>query len=307
MQDLNDYYFFAAVVQHGGFSAAARALRVPKSRISKHVMALEKRLGVRLIERSTRKFQVTDLGQEFYRHCEAIVSGAEAAEAVVAQARAEPHGTLRVSCPPGIARNIMASILPSFMKAYPRLRVEMLISNRRVDLIEERVDVAFRVRTKLDTDASFTIRILGSSRQLLVASPDFAATHGDRLSIETLGSLPTLSFTEEAERDTWRLTREDGTAAEVVHHPMLGCSDFNVLMEASAAGLGVALVADEECTPAIRSGRLVQVLPDWTATDGIIHLVFTSKRGLLPATRAFIDHVVKEFPNAIDRCRTREA
>jgi DNA-binding transcriptional LysR family regulator len=118
---------------------------------------------------------------------------------------------------------------------------------------------------------------------------------------------PTLSFTEEAERDTWRLTREDGTVREVHHRPILGCSDFNVLMEAAAASLGVALVADEECTPAIRSRRLVQVLPDWTATDGIIHLVFTSKRGLLPATRAFIDHVVREFPKAIDRCRTRDA
>jgi DNA-binding transcriptional LysR family regulator len=307
MRDLNDYALFAAVVQHGGFSAAARVLRVPKSRLSKHVNALEKRLGVRLIERSTRRFQVTDLGREFYRQCEAIISGAEAAEAVVAQAKAEPHGLLRVACPPGIADHILAEALPSFMTAHPRLRLQILVSNRRVDLIEERVDVAFRVRTKLDTDTSLTMRVLDKSRAVLTASPGFAAAHRDRLTIAALGSLPTLSHSETAERDSWRLTREDGSVAEIVHEPVLGCSNFNVLTEAAVAGLGVALLPDEHCSALIRSGMLVQVLPEWTASDGIVHLVFTSKRGLLPAARAFIDHVVQEFPKAVSKCRARAA
>ncbi len=302
MQDLNDFYFFAAVVNHGGFSAAARALRVPKSKLSKHVTGLEKRLGVRMIERSTRKFRVTELGQEFYRHCEAIVAGAEEAEAIVARAKSEPHGTLRVSCPTGFSNHVMAEVLPGFMQSYPKLRVEVMSTNRRVDLIEERVDVAFRVRTKLDNDSSLTVRILGNSRVLLVASPSFAKAHAAKLKIETLGTLPTLSFLESAERDTWLLSHADGRTAEVVHRPILGCGDFNVLVAAAAAGLGVSLVPEENCGAAIRAGTLVQVLPEWTHSEGIVHLVFTSKRGLLPATRAFIDYAVKEMPRAMALC-----
>ncbi|MGQ0486397.1 MAG: LysR substrate-binding domain-containing protein [Hyphomicrobiales bacterium] len=303
MQDLNDFYFFAAVVNHGGFSAAARALKLPKSRLSKHVTQLENRLGVRLIERSTRRFKVTELGQEFHRQCEAVVAGAEEAEAIVARARAEPRGTLRVSCPPTLSNHIMAEILPPFMKAHPKVRVQMTVSNRRVDLIEERVDVAIRVRTRLDTDPDLTLRILGNSRLVLVASPAFAAANAGRLTPETVGELPTLSFVEDIDQNVWRLADSTGRAAEIGHQPILACSDINVQIAAAMAGLGVALAPDDIVSSAIGDGRLVQVLPEWTATNGIIHLVFTSKRGLLPATRALIDHLVKEFPAAMRRCR----
>ena len=303
MQDLNDFYFFAAVVTHGGFAAAARALKLPKSRLSKHVTQLEARLGVRLIERSTRRFQVTELGREFHRQCEAVVAGAEEAEAIVARARAEPHGTLRVSCPSGLASHVMASIVPGFLKAHPLVRLQIMATNRRIDLIEERVDVAIRVRSRLDSDPNLTMRVLGNSRLVLVASPGFAKAHHDSLTLAAIGGLPTLGFSENVEQDQWRLTNAQGESAEIAHRPILCCSDFNVLLEAAAEGLGVALVADDASSAAIGSGRLVQVLPEWTATDGIVHLVFTAKRGMLPATRAFIDHLVKELPAAIRHCR----
>lgn len=303
MQDLNDFYFFAAVVNHGGFSAAARALKVPKSRLSKHVTQLEARLGVRLLERSTRRFKVTNLGQEFYRQCEAVVAGAEEAEAIVARARAEPRGTLRVTCPPSLSTHIMAAILPPFMKAHPKVRVQIMVSNRRVDLIEERVDVAIRVRSRLDTDPNLTLRILSNNRLILVASPAFAAAHAGKLTPETVGELPTLAFVEDIDQSIWRLADSAGRAAEIRHQPILACSDINVQIEAAMAGLGVALVPDDIVGSAIRDGRLVQVLPEWTTTEGIVHLVFTSKRGLLPASRAFIDYLVNEFPKAMHQCR----
>ena len=302
MQDLNDFYFFAAVVNHGGFSAAARALKVPKSRLSKHITTLEQRLGVRLLERSTRKFRVTELGQDFYRQCEAIVAGAEEAEALVARSKAEPHGTLRVSCPPGVASSILASILPSFMKANPRVRVELLVLNRRVDLIEERIDVAIRVRTELSGEPTLTVRVLGKDRIVMVASPEFAETHREQLTPEGLVSLPTLSTTGDGGRDVWTLTGEDGRTVEARHSPILVCTNFSVLVQAATAGLGAALMPDHACAPAIRAGRLVQVMPEWSASDGIVHLVFTSKRGMLPATRAFIDHVAAELPSAMRKC-----
>jgi DNA-binding transcriptional LysR family regulator len=266
------------------------------------VTGLENRLGVRLLERSTRKFQVTDLGREFYRHCEAVIAGAEEAEALIARARSEPRGTLRVSCPPSLANYVLAGILPGFMKAYPRVRIELESVNRRVDLIEERIDVAIRVRTKLEDDPALTVRILGRDRVILVASPEFADAHAAKLDPEGLSSLPTLSFTADAGTRSLVLSHSDGRNAEFSLQPVLISPNFNVLIEAAVAGRGVALMPDHVSADPIRAGRLVQVLPDWSFNQGIVHLVFTSRRGMLPATRAFIDHVVRELPGALQQC-----
>src|SRR5580658_2337818 len=138
MRDLNDLSFFAAVVANGGFSAASRALALPKSRISRRVAALEQQLGVRLLERSTRHFNVTEVGQDVYRHARAALAEAEAIEDVASRLQAEPQGLVRVSCPQGAAR-IVAAELPRFLQRHPKLRVQIIVSNRRVDLIEEAV------------------------------------------------------------------------------------------------------------------------------------------------------------------------
>ena len=157
MRDLNDLGFFAAVVANGGFSAASRALGVPKSRLSRRVAALEAQLGVRLVERSTRRFSVTEVGQDVYRHARAALAEAEAIEDVATRLKAEPQGLVRVSCPQGADR-ILAGVLPAFLQQHPKLRVQVIVSNRRIDLIEEGVDVAIRVREKLDTDADLQVQ-----------------------------------------------------------------------------------------------------------------------------------------------------
>jgi DNA-binding transcriptional LysR family regulator len=180
MQDLNDLALYAAVVRHKGFTAAANALSVPKSKISKRIAALEEQLGVRLIERSTRKLSITDIGQSFYERCEAVLSGVEAAEAVVAVAKAEPSGMVRMAMPPGFAPAV-SDVLPSFMKRYPQVRLSILTTGRPVDLIEERIDVALRVRDGYDTDQSLIVRRFGGTRRYLAASPRFSgAPRADR-------------------------------------------------------------------------------------------------------------------------------
>lgn len=305
MLDLNDLALFAAVVKHRGFSPAARALKLPKSRLSKHVARLEARLGVRLIERSTRRFRITETGEEVYQQCQAMLAGAEAAEAAAARARAEPSGLVRVACPPDFGHNLMAVILPEFMKRHPGVTVHLNVSNRRVDLIEERVDIALRVRTRLDTEPDLTVRILGQSRSYLVASPDFLARHGGVIDIDRLADLPTLTHAEGALSDRWDLTGPNGASRELVHQPVLACGDFIVLRHAALAGLGVALLPDQVCHAELDSGRLVQVLPDWTTPFGTIHMVFGSRRGLLPAVRALIDHIVAEYPRVIRQCTER--
>src|SRR5439155_23540695 len=181
-----------------------------------------------------------------------------------------------------------------FLLANPAVRIQLLITGRRVDLIEERVDVALRVRERLDTDPNLTMRALGASRLVLAASPAFLAGLTEPVSIENLGALPTLSAGDRAERVTWALTGPGGKTVEVSHIPRLSSGDFDVLVEAAAAGLGVALIPDHFGNLHFLGGRLAQVLPEWSTSEGIVHAVYTGRRQL-PAVRAFIDHLAREF------------
>lgn len=289
MRDLNDYALFAEVVDHGGFAPAGRALRSPKSTISRRIGALEARLGVRLIERSTRRFRVTEVGQAFYERCRTLRLDAEQAEAVVAEAKAEPHGRVRFSCPTGLVASLSAG-LPAFLARYPKVRLQVLALDRPVDLIAERIDVALRVRTELATDAALTMRTLGRSWRILVAAPQLVSACMGQ-DIGALERLPTLSSTDEAGDIEWELFGPDGAVRRVRHEPRMTCGDFGALLDAATAGMGVALLPDHVCRAALAAGRLVQVFPEWRTQAGIVHLVFTTRRGLPPAVRALIDHL----------------
>ena len=288
MRDLNDLSYYSAVVTHGGFSAAARALGLPKSRISRRVAALEDQLGVRLLERSTRRFKVTDVGQDVYRHARAALTEAEAIEEVVARLTAEPQGLVRISCPMDSDRLIGAA-LPAFLARHPKLRVQVIVSNRRVDLIEEGVDVAVRVRDRLDTDADLQVKIVSRAASMLAASPGLVAERGLPLAPGDLPAFPTLSHADRPGLDRWTLRNADEEEVEIVHQPRLSASSFPTLREGAVAGLGIALLPEYVCRDGFETGRLVRVLPDWAARQGILHLVFTSRRGLLPGVRAMID------------------
>ncbi len=299
MQDLNDFYFFHAVVTHGGFSAAARQIGVPKGTLSKHVAKLEDRLGVRLLERSTRRLRTTEIGRGVYEHCQSLLAGAEAAEAVAAQAQGEPRGTVRMSCPHGLIQDLIADLLPPFMEAHPKLRVQLKVIGRRVDLIEDGVDIALRARTRLDSDPSLIVRKLGLSRLALAVSPGLLASFDSPPSIDALESLPTLSMDEAGDEVRWELVRSDGEARSVLHRPRLACSSFDVLRKAAIDGLGIALLPEHICHPCFRSGELVHLLPEWHTPYGIVHAVFMSRKGLMPGVRALIDYLAAAVPRKI--------
>jgi DNA-binding transcriptional LysR family regulator len=288
MRDLNDLALFAAVVANGGFSAAARALGAPKSRLSRRVAALEARLGVRLLERSTRRFKVTEVGQDVYRHARAALAEADAIDEVVSRLQAEPQGLVRISCPLDADR-LLGAALPEFLARHPRLRLQVIVSNRRVDLIEEGVDVAIRIRERLDTDADLQVKIISQAAELLVASPGFVAAYGEPGSPAELASLPTLSHTDRPGLDRWVLVNPRGEEAQVLHEPRFAASTFPILTQAAVAGLGVARLPEYACRELLQTGRLVHILPDWATRQGILHLVFTSRRGILPGVRAVID------------------
>lgn len=296
MQDLNDLYYFTAVVDHGGFAPAARALNLPKSSLSRRVTRLEDRLGVKLIERSTRRFVVTEVGHEYHRHAQAALTEAQAAEDAALQVVGEPRGVVRASVPITVAQGLMAELVPAFMAKYPKVKLQLTVTNRRVDIIEEGIDVAFRVRADLDGDQALKVRILGYERTLLVASPEFLKRHGAPTHPNDLEGLPTLSNVEQAGRQTWRFARGDGETVMVEHDPVLRGGDFRVLLMAATAGVGVAHFPEIVCARGLRDGSLVAVLPDWAPADGIFHLVFTSRRGQLPAVSVFIDFMAEEAP-----------
>jgi DNA-binding transcriptional LysR family regulator len=178
MEDLNDIYFFASVVQHGGFSAAARKIGVEKTRLSRRIAALEKRLGVRLLQRTTRALALTEAGQRFFERCIATVDGAQAAYDSVAELRREPAGLVRLSSPALLAQRCLAHVLPAYMTTHPKVSVFVEATDRTVNVIEERFDIAIRALPRIEDVAGLVAKTLGHSQRVLVVSPAFLERHG---------------------------------------------------------------------------------------------------------------------------------
>jgi DNA-binding transcriptional LysR family regulator len=295
MQDLNDMLFFAEVVERGGFAAAGRALGVPKSRLSRRVAELEGQLGVRLLQRTTRRLSLTDVGAQYLRHCVAVREEAEAAACVAAQVQAEPRGTLRLSCPVTLAQTSIGELLPRFMALYPQVRVEMQVTNRVVNLVEEGIDVALRVRPSLDDSGSLIVKLLGRSRSLLVASPTQLQREGRPAAPQDLARLGTVAMSAADGRSTWRLLGPDGQMHDWVHAPRCVADDLMTLKFAVLSGVGAGVLPESMCRDELQTGRLVPVLPGWDPAPGLLHAVFASRRGLAPAVRRFLDFLGEQL------------
>jgi DNA-binding transcriptional LysR family regulator len=298
-QPLEGFYYFTQVVDHGGFARAARALGIPKSRLSRHLVALEAQLNVRLVNRSTRRFAVTEVGREVYRHATAMLAEADAALEAVEFARAEPRGTIRASCPVALAQSALAAMLPDFLASYPAIHLQMHVSNRRVDVVREGFDVALRVRTQPSGEDGLVMRAFGRAKQLLVASPEYLARTGEPASPQELQTRETLDYGGELDPGPWELFGANGERVQAAHTPRVLCHDFIVLRSAALAGLGIAQLPESVVREDLKNGVLRRVLPEWNTPQGIVHVVFPSRRGLLPAVRAFIDFLAERLPAAI--------
>jgi DNA-binding transcriptional LysR family regulator len=303
MQDLNDLYYFSAVVDNGGFAAAERALGIPKSRLSRRISALETELGVRLLQRSTRRFAVTDVGSAVHRHAQTMLEEAKAAREVVDRLSSEPRGTIRLSLPVSIAQEMIPKLMPEFLAKYPQVRVQLHVSNRRVDVINEGFDLAIRVRNKLDDDGSLVMRTFGQIQELLVASPGYLDRMGRPKDPDELKDHVTLSMSEDEARQRWDLQDAGGDTRRVELKPRLAGFDFPMLMALARQGIGITMLPETVCAEAIRNGELEVVLPNWRLPQGIAHLVFASRRGLLPAVRAMIDFLAERMPQLIEESR----
>jgi DNA-binding transcriptional LysR family regulator len=299
MQPLEGFYYFTQVVDHAGFARAARALSIPKSRLSRHVVALEAQLGVRLIHRSTRRFVVTEVGQEVYRHARAMLAEADAAVEVVEFARAEPRGTLRASCAVALAQWALAPVLPQFLAQYPAIRLLLQVSNRRVDVLNEGFDVALRVRTRPSGEDGLVMRSFQQVDEVLVATPAYLKGASALLAPAQLAEHQTLDYAGDLDRNSWELVGPEGEIVRAELKARMVCHDFIVLRCAVLAGVGIARLPESAVREDLASGKLRRVLPQWNSPQGIVHVVFPSRRGMLPAVRAFIDFLAERLPGTL--------
>lgn len=295
MEDLNDLYYFAEVAQHGGFTAAARALKVPKSRLSRRIAELEERLGARLLQRTTRRLHLTPLGEDFLRHCRAMVVEAQAAQELIEQGLSEPRGRIRASCPVLLAQQQLEPLLPGFLARYPQITLDLEVSNRRVDVVAEGFDVAIRARTPPLQDGELVAKPLGIAPRYIVAAPALIEACGGIAEPEDLRGIPSLSLASADGRHLWTLQHADGTALSIEHRPRLVTDEMHLLLAAACAGLGAALLPEMLCRNAFHGDRLQRVLPQWRAPHDLIYAAYVSRRRNIPAVQAFLDFLGQEI------------
>jgi DNA-binding transcriptional LysR family regulator len=289
VQDLNDLLYFAEVVDHGGFAAAGRAMGIPKSKLSRRVAELEARLGVRLLQRTTRKLSLTQAGEQYHRHCVAMREQAEAADEAVARVQSEPRGTVRITCPVTLAQSTIGPVVPRFLAQHPQVRIEMLVTNRVIDLVQEGVDVALRVRADLEDSGSLVIKNLGTTKGMLVACPQLLQRFGEPQTPDDLKRLPTVAMSAVDGRAAFHLVGPGEQRFVLEHRPVYIADDLLTLKFAVLQGTGITVLPDYMWIEERREKVLVPVLPGWEPRTAKVLAVFPSRRGMVPAVRSFLD------------------
>lgn len=296
MEDLNDMLYFAEVVERGGFAAAGRALGIPKSRLSRRISELEARLGVRLMQRTTRRLALTEIGEAYLRHCQSMRDAAQAAADTVAQVQTEPRGTVRVSCPVTLMQTVLAERIGQYLAQYPHVRIEVMVANHAVNLLDENIDVALRVRTTLEDSGSMVVKRLDTARNVLVASPELLANYSTPQTPDDLVQIPAIAMGAHDGHATWTFTGPNGRQA-VIHQPVRYVADDLLSLKiAVMQGVGMCLIPNYMCELALEEGKLVHLLPQWVQEPYIVHAVFPSRRGLSPAVRSFLDFLGECMP-----------
>lgn len=299
--DLNDLRHFAQVVDAGGFAAAERVAGITKSKLSRRVAALETALGVKLLRRSTRRIVLTQAGRALYEHCAALGVEAEAALEAVEQLRSEPAGTVRLSCPSALAQQHVARLLAEFMARHPKVRVDLDATDRLVDLLAERVDVAVRAGAETSLDPDLVARRIASGRWILVASAAFVQSHPRAVEPgAALDGCATIGNLSAGVEQTWELHDAAGTALRLTHRPRLSCADVMVRLAAARAGAGIALLPARVVEADLAAGSLLRLLPGWSGPPVGIRLLYARRRGMIPAVGALVDHLAAGLAPVLD-------
>ncbi|MFC3077802.1 LysR substrate-binding domain-containing protein [Phenylobacterium terrae] len=296
MRHLTELFVFAHVVDHGGFTAAARRLRLPKSTVSKRVSDLEQRFGATLIARTSRTFHVTDLGREVHRHAKAMIAEGEAAAASAERRQSEPMGVVRMTASAASCQSGLTSVLADLTTRLPRIQVVLHATNRYVDLVQEGFDLAVRAHRNPLPDSELVQRRIGEAVSILVASPDYLRRRGEPAAPEDLHQHDGLLNAPET--GAW-VVRSSERLFEARPSARLFADEPSTLVRAAMEGFGIAALPLGLCRPLIDQGALRRVLPVWSAGATSISLVMPYRRGVMPSVRAAADHFVETLPTAM--------
>ncbi len=296
MMDLNALVIFAKVAQAASFSEAARRLKMPVSTVSRKIAELEDRLGVQLLERSTRSLRLTEIGVEVLDQAWRIVEARETIEGVVSNQRADVTGLLRLAAPPSISDSLLSPIVSAFQLAHAAVRIEIMITERFVDHIGDRIDLTFQVGAVLDP--AMVVEKILQFRHLLVASPDYLAHVDPPQHPRDLLSHPILAFSHFRPEYEWSFKQANGNGAETVtFQPRLGINDFAGVTAGLIAGGGIGDISPIVQPEHLRSGRLVEIMPDWHFPVFDLNLIHPFSRNLSRSVRVFKDFVSKMAPS----------
>ncbi|HEU4734120.1 MAG TPA: LysR family transcriptional regulator [Kofleriaceae bacterium] len=288
--DLNDIVVFTKVVETKSFTGAAELLGLPKSTVSRKLAQLEERLGVRLVQRTTRKLALTDIGQAYYERCSRIVADVAAAEQLVTDMQSTPRGRLRVTAPVDLSMRYLGTIVADFLAAHSDINLELEATDRIVDLIEEGFDLAVRFGTL--PESTLIARRLCSISTVLCASPAYLARRGAPQTVEELDEHDRVLFTPSPRTQSWILTNGD-QVFEFGRPARFACNNVGGVHEAVAAGAGIALLTDFIVASDCEKGLLSYVLPEWTGRPIEVNAVYPARQNLPPRLSLFLDHLAR--------------
>ncbi len=298
MDKLDDLITFLRVADAGGFSAAERSTGVPKSSLSRRIAALERQLGVRLVQRSSHAFHLTDVGERVYRHARAMADEADAVQATVSESLAEPSGLIRVSSSLLQGELFLARWLGEFMELHPKVRVSLDLSNHYVDMLAERIDLAIRVSGAPLVAADVVARPIGTGTMVLVGRPALVAHHGAPRTLADLDRFPLVAQGQAETIRPWVFRGPDGSETTHLPQPRFVSNNLLALREAVLAGAGLAQIPQEACRDALREGALVELLPELAPPVSTVYAIYPSRRGLAFAVRTLIDFLEERFQTA---------
>ena len=293
MDRLTEMEAFATVVDQGGFTDAARKMGISKSAVSKHVSALEARLGARLLNRTTRRVSPTEIGLVYYDRARRVLNDAGEADSIVTAMQSAPSGVLRMAVATDFGVGLLSPILDEFLADYPEISVNMVLKNRYVELISEGFDMAIRVGEM--EDSSLRARKITDTTQRLIASPRYFQQHGRPARIDDLNEHRLLHYSNQASANVWKITAPSGEVRQVRGNGWLTVNDGQSLLNAAAKGLGIAYLPSFLYHEAMAQGLVEDVIPDLPQTTLGIYAVYPPGRYTQPKVRAFIDFLVEQF------------
>jgi DNA-binding transcriptional LysR family regulator len=303
MLDLNDFFYFVQVVERRGFTAAGRALGMPKSTLSYRMKKLEAELGVRLLNRTSRHFAPTQAGEEFYRHATSVVKAADEAESLVRQRVKEPFGVVRFTAAIGTAQFALREIVMDFIQEYPRIQLVEYVTSRQIDLLAENFDVAVRAHSGALPDSTLVSRTLAVAPWILVAGTGSFKKGGSPKTPEDLKRFPSLFLWRANTAPAWRLrpaeTQQRQSEVTLTLTPRMVSNDLSTLKQAAVNGMGIAALPAYVCKSELRSRRLTRIMPGWLAGESTFTALLPHRLGLLPAVRIFVEYLARHLPERV--------